>query len=265
MDKQSSHQASGPAHEDARVSGPPGGLTVDPALFQSPLTKASTILRNLLVKPTAEAIAGAASAVADAARTVAQAPTVPSDPSLAPSPQAPSPRSASPRATAADSGGRRSTRPLKTDELRLGLREHEDAGGAEGGTGRSPVARASLPDEVWFVEQGNASPERMELLRRALRRGFDNLTGGERTTLYRVLTEERTYRQVYLEFLEQRLRSEARPRPDQAELKAIRARMQQHLAVQAQLFQHLKTLTGRVGATGGTGFLGKPKGKPDRP
>jgi len=232
-------------------------VVINPAAFQTPLGKASTILRNLFIKPTAEAIAEAAEVVADAARAVAQVP-VPQSPDVAstsadgapvpPEQGTPVPRRAMPALRQ-----KPQTQPLHTDELSLGLRLGvEPAAAADS----APAARPrTMPDPEWLAQQEQESPGRMDALRRTLAIGFGNMTPEDRTMLYRVLTEERTYRQTVVKVLEQRLRLGSGARPDPAAFQAIRREIQKHQVVQGQLFQQLKALTGRQGKTGGTGFL----------
>ncbi|MEB3236038.1 MAG: hypothetical protein VKO64_00235 [Candidatus Sericytochromatia bacterium] len=265
MDQQPPSVTSGSAPAGSSPADSSSGLVVNPALAATPLGKASTILRNLFVKPTAEAIADAAAAVADAARQVAHEPTAPlaQPPGGDPSPPPQEPSALPPRATGPGNGGARrgSTQPLRTDELSLGLRK--DAVSASDYSRTDSAQGAAMQDAAWLQMQAAASAGRMATLRRAVSSGFGKLSLEERQDLYRLLTEERTYRQAVLAQLDQELRTALRDRRVPTMLADIRARMQQHTAVQAQIFQHLKALTGRSGATGGTGYLGK--GKPKGP
>lgn len=245
-----------PAGGDSRTSGA-ADVTVNPAAFQTPLGKASTILRNLFIKPTAEAIAEAAEVVADAARSVAQVsapqPTDVAAPSGEAAQAVSEPASPAPRRPSPAPRKQPQTRPLLTDELSLGLRLGPEPAAVSSGSPSGPPR--NVPDPDWLGLQELESPGRMAFLRRTLATGLGNLTPEDRTTVYRILTEERTYRNTLVKALEQRLRLTGGARPGPAEAQAIRREIQKHQVIQSQIFQHLKALTGRQGKTGGTGFL----------
>jgi hypothetical protein len=232
-------------------------VTVNPAAFQTPLGKASTILKNLFIKPTAEALAEAAGAVADAARSVAQASAPQPADVAAPSGEGAQvisePTTAKLRRPSPAPRKPPQTQPLLTDELRLGLHLGPEPAAVPDGASSGTLRNA--PDSEWLGRQDLESPGRMDFLRRTLATGLGNVTPEDRTTVYRILTEERTYRNTLVQTLEQRLRAVGGVRPSPAEVQAIRREIQRHQVIQGQIFQHLKALTGRQGKTGGTGFL----------
>ncbi|MEB3198597.1 MAG: hypothetical protein VKP62_15475 [Candidatus Sericytochromatia bacterium] len=260
----------------------PGGLEINPELFNKPLNKLSGVLRDLVVKPAADALADAAQRMADAAGSVSKGletkadPASPAEPAAAgtdPStarPQAPQrPAQARPgtdvlvRSQAVTGPLRGTTDPLASRSSPSGSLElsHAHPEAAQAKPAHSAPASDIPQDpaalEVWLKEQAALSDRRMNFIVQYLKDPSSSPDFSNKPLVYRIVTQERSYQQALVGRLQQQL--ESAPSAQRGSLQETLLEAQRR---QSQLFIVLKKITGRSGHTGGTGYLGSGPAKP---
>lgn len=256
-----------------KSSKPPGTgeFEINPQAFDTPLNRLSGMVKNLFVKPAADALAGAAQKMADAAGTVAKA-AENSAPAHSKPPESAQTAAKPARPLARSQPGQRpgtdtllrSQPPLAGRTAPLG---NGAVGGATGGSAGSAMSRSDVPQDpvaldAWLEEQAQQSDRRMTFVVKYLKAAPDDPEFQDKPLIYRIVTQERSYQQALIARLQVKIGMEKRPQ----EADGLKERLTQAQQRQSQLFAVLKKVTGRSGKTGGTGFLGTaPLSNPQNP
>lgn len=256
------------------------GFGIDPALFNTPLNKLSGMFQSLVVKPAANAVAGAAKKVADAAGTVAK--------SAATTPAKPAEVSQAPAQTAQSQAALESA--PTSEAVVPGLPRDMHSGpdvlvrrpplgataplrGTPSNNLRKPGESGPLPGvpsdpqelEAWMTKEATQSEKRMAFIVQFLKNPDSNPDFSNKPLVYRIVTLERSYQQVLIAHLQKQLNTAQSTESDR-----LKSEIEKSEQRQKQLFAVLKKLTGRLGRTGGTGYLGttplpSPSGQQDGP
>lgn len=122
----------------------------------------------------------------------------------------------------------------------------------------APAARATAPLAA-APDEGALSARRLVLITDYMEGRLEAPELRDPRILYKVVSDERAYQTRVLFEMQERLRREGQTMPAAAREK-LESRVARNEAIVQNLFRVLKKITGRTGATGGTGFLSDRRG-----
>lgn len=124
---------------------------------------------------------------------------------------------------------------------------------------RKPAPAAQTAPLGTSDQEAALSPRRLVLITDYMEGRLESPELQEPRILYKIVSDERAYQTRLLFEMQERMRYEGERMPKE-EREKLAARIARNEAIVQNLFRVLKKITGRTGATGGTGFLSDRRG-----